>query len=152
MPLLSLGDDQIVFGGVYFSHKLTEGTAWLCWDKGVSPSATFSGFEMAWTSFKGRHRMYRHTWSGMVRQGSRDEELMDRVHPTQKPVGLFAAILDDFTKEADAVYDPFLGSGTTMIACEKLGRRCYGMEIEPIYVDVAVRRWEEYTGATAKKE
>ena len=49
------------------------------------------------------------------------------------------------------VYDPFLGSGTTMIACEKLGRRCYGMEIEPRYVDVAVRRWEEYTGRKAER-
>ena len=84
--------------------------------------------------------MYRHTWSGMVRQGSRDEELKDRVHPTQKPVGLFADILEDFTDHGAVVADPFLGSGTTIIACEKLGRRAYTMEIDPKYVDVAVRR------------
>ena len=53
--------------------------------------------------------------------------------------------------DAPEVLDPFLGSGTTMIACEKLGRRCYGMEIEPRYVDVAVRRWEEYTGKEAER-
>ena len=47
------------------------------------------------------------------------------------------------------VYDPFLGSGTTMIAAEKLGRRCYGIEIEPRYVDVAIKRWEEMTGEKA---
>ena len=51
--------------------------------------------------------------------------------------------------DGEVVYDPFLGSGTTMIACEKLGRRCYGMEIEPRYVDVTVRRWEQYTGREA---
>jgi DNA modification methylase len=86
----------------------------------------------------------------MVRQGPRAEELKDRVHPTQKPVGLFAAILEDFTDTAGTVLDPFLGSGTTMIAAERLGRRCYGMEIEPRYVDVAVRRWEEFTGRKAE--
>lgn len=56
------------------------------------------------------------------------------------------------TNSSDAghlVYDPFLGSGTTLIACERLGRRCYAMEIEPRYVDVAVRRWEQFTGRTA---
>jgi len=53
--------------------------------------------------------------------------------------------------EAESVYDPFLGSGTTMIAAEKLNRRCYGIEIEPRYVDVCVERWQEYTGKKAKR-
>jgi len=50
------------------------------------------------------------------------------------------------------IYDPFLGSGTTLIACEKLDRVCYGMEIEPRYVDVAVKRWQDFTGRKAVKE
>lgn len=70
-------------------------------------------------------------------------------HPTAKPVELISRAVGYTTGEADVVLDPFLGSGTTLIACEKLGRRCYGMEIEPRYVDVAVRRWEEYTGEKA---
>jgi len=148
-PLLRLGANQVIFGGIYFGHKLPEATAWLCWDKGVATNATFSGFELAWTSFEGRHRMYRHTWSGMVRKGPRNEELRDRVHPTQKPVGLFAAILDDFSENDDIIVDPFLGSGTTLIAAERQGRRCFAMEIAENYVDVAVKRWEEYTGRKA---
>lgn len=150
-PLLSLGAHQIIFGGIYFCQKLPEGTCWLCWDKNIAPEATFSAFELAWTSYKGRHRIYRHTWSGMVRQGPRAEELRDRVHPTQKPVGLFSAILDDFTEAETGVLDPYLGSGTTLIAAERLGRRCYGMEIEPQYIDVVIRRWEEFTGRKAEK-
>ena len=72
------------------------------------------------------------------------------LHPTQKPVDLLEAILK-VTDMAPEVYDPFLGSGTTMIACEKLGRRCYGMEIDPHYVDVSVQRWQEYTGKEATR-
>ncbi len=54
--------------------------------------------------------------------------------------------------KGDGVYDPFLGSGTTLIACEQLDRRCYGIEIEPKYVDVAVRRWQNFTGKRATLE
>jgi len=68
-------------------------------------------------------------------------------HSTQKPVECMERPIRNH--DAAEVYDPFLGSGTTMIACERQGRRCYAMEIEPRYVDVAVRRWEEYTGRKA---
>ncbi len=149
--LLSLGKNQIIFGGTYFASKLTDGTSWLAWDKGIGDDATFSGFESAWTSFKGRFRLYRHKWSGMVRAGNRKEELKERVHPTQKPVGLFADILEDF-EDYPIIVDPYLGSGTTIIAAEKLGRRCYAMEIEPRYCDVAIGRWQEYTGQQATLE
>mgnify|MGYP001613860318 CR=1 FL=1 len=148
--LLGLGNHQIIFGGTYFATKLRDGTAWIGWDKGIGDDATFSGFESAWTSFEGRFRLYRHRWSGMIRAGNRKEELQDRVHPTQKPVGLFADILCDFPDFA-LVCDPFLGSGTTLIACEKLGRVCYGMEIEPRYCGVAIERWQNYTGRKAVK-
>ncbi len=74
----------------------------------------------------------------------------DGVHPTQKPVELFARPIEFHTQPGEICYDPFLGSGTTMIAAERLGRRCYGMEIEPRYVDVAVRRWEDFTGREAE--
>ena len=72
-----------------------------------------------------------------------------REHSTQKPVGLPEKAIGNSSKPKDIVADPFLGSGTTMIAAEKLGRRCYGIEIEPRYVDVSIRRWEEMTGAKA---
>ena len=149
--LLALGDDQIIFGAQYFASRLRDQAAWLCWDKGMGETATFSGFELAWSSFTGRARMYRHRWSGMVRAGDRRTELADRVHPTQKPVGLMKQILDDIGKGYDVVLDPYLGSGSTLIACEILKRRCYAMEIEPAYVDVAVARWEAFTGRKANR-
>ena len=71
-------------------------------------------------------------------------------HPTQKPVALFSRALRNSTIRGERVLDPFVGSGTTLIACEQLGRRCFAMEIEPKYCDVAVKRWETYTGKKAE--
>lgn len=70
-------------------------------------------------------------------------------HPTEKPVELIAKIID-VTDFANAIYDPFSGSGTTLIACEQLGRPCYCMELEPKYTDVIIKRWENYTGLKAE--
>jgi hypothetical protein len=147
--LLTLGRNQVIFGGAYFAHRLLEGTAWLCWDKAMG-AHTFSDFELAWTSFPGRYRLYRHMWSGMVRAGSRDVELADRVHPTQKPVAVLEAILRDFSAAGDAICDPYIGSGSTLIACERTDRTCYAVEIEPRYCDVIIQRWEAYTGGNAE--
>jgi len=74
------------------------------------------------------------------------------MHPTQKPVALPARALRNSSPGEGLVFDPFLGSGTTLIAAEQLGRRCYGIEIEPRYVDVIVKRWEKLTGKRAKLE
>lgn len=68
-------------------------------------------------------------------------------HPTQKPIG----IIEKFIKNHDSVLDPFLGSGSTLIACEKTGRRCFGIEIDPNYCDVIIKRWEDFTGKKAVK-
>ena len=74
------------------------------------------------------------------------------MHPTQKPVALAGEAIDKTTHAADLVYDPFLGSGTTLIAAEQLGRKCYGMEISPQYCDVIVKRWETLTGRKAVRD
>ena len=71
-------------------------------------------------------------------------------HPTVKPTALIADALMDATNRGDAVLDPFLGSGTTLLACEQTGRIGYGMELDPRYVDVAIRRWQSATGETAQ--
>ena len=73
----------------------------------------------------------------------------ERLHPTQKPVELFRWAIRNSSMERESVMDPFLGSGTTLIACEQLGRTCMGIEIEPRYVDVAVKRWENLTSRKA---
>jgi DNA modification methylase len=78
-----------------------------------------------------------------------DRPLDSKLHPTMKPVDLCCRGISNSSKEGDIVLDLFLGSGTTLIACEKTGRTCYGMEIDPIYCDVIVKRWEEFTGKKA---
>ncbi len=73
------------------------------------------------------------------------------LHPTMKPVALFAKAVENSTKSGETVLDPFLGSGTTLVACEQLGRTCYGMEISPQYCQVIIDRWEKLTGQKAEK-
>ena len=81
-----------------------------------------------------------------------DRPTASREHPTMKPVALFAKMLDNSTNKQTIVYEPFCGSGTTLIAAEQLGRKCYGMEISPQYCDVIVKRWENLTGKKAVLE
>jgi DNA modification methylase len=77
---------------------------------------------------------------------SGEEGKLLALHPTVKPVALVADALLDCSVRGDVVLDTFLGSGTTLIAAERVGRLCYGMELDPLYVDTAIRRWQRYTG------
>lgn len=81
-----------------------------------------------------------------------DRPTKNKDHPTMKPVGLMAYLIQNSSKKGDLVLDTFGGSGSTLIACEQTGRKCYTMELDPKYVDVIVRRWENLTGEKAKKE
>src|SRR6478752_6339888 len=83
-------------------------------------------------------------------KGSRREDLA--LHPTVKPVGLVVDALQDVTRRGDLVLDTFLGSGTTLIAAERCGRRFRGLDIDPAYVDVAVERWVQMTGREPQLE
>lgn len=99
----------------------------------------------------GRNRSNLWTYPGVNSFGTgRDEALA--AHPTVKPVPLVADIMRDCTTRGDLVLDPFLGSGTTLLAAETLGRRCYGLDYEPSYIDVAIRRWQAMTGRDAIRE
>ena len=73
----------------------------------------------------------------------------DNIHPTQKPLEVFLRPIEYHTEVGDVVYEPFCGSGTQIIAAERTGRRCFALELEPRYVDVAVLRWEAFTGEAA---
>jgi DNA modification methylase len=101
----------------------------------------------------GRHgRSRSNIWTypgvnGFARKGAED---LLALHPTVKPIALVADAILDCTKRGDIVLDPFLGSGTTILAAERTSRRCFGMEIDPIYVDTAVGRWERLTGQKAQ--
>jgi DNA modification methylase len=71
------------------------------------------------------------------------------MHPTVKPVALVADAILDCSRRGNMVLDGFLGSGSTVIACERTGRRCRGVELDPLYIDTAIRRWQRYTGSAA---
>jgi len=79
-----------------------------------------------------------------------DEGNLLALHPTVKPVRLIADAILDCSKRGQIVLDPFSGSGSTLMAAQRVGRRCYGIEIDPLYVDAAVRRWQKFTGGQAK--
>ena len=142
-----LSKEQIIFGGNYFTDFLPPRACWCVWDK--ENSGDFADVELAWTSFNKGAKLYHFMWNGMAREGSRKIEGIKRIHPTQKPVGLIGQIINDFSKENDLIADIFGGSGSTLIACEQLNRKCYMMEYEPYYVDVIIERWENFTGRKA---
>lgn len=72
-------------------------------------------------------------------------------HPTMKPIALIVKGIENSSKSEDLIFDPFLGSGSTLIACEQTNRICYGVELDPKYCDVIIKRWENLTGEKAKK-
>lgn len=139
--------NQIIFGGNYFTDFLPPKSCWIVWDK--ENTGNFADCELAWTSFDKAARLYKWLWNGLCRKGERKVEGIKRVHPTQKPVGLIADILKDFTESEETVLDCFGGSGSTLIACEQLDRKCYMMELSEKYCDVILQRWEKFTGKKA---
>jgi len=133
-----ISKNQIIFGGNYFVEYLKNSSCWIVWDKhgGGKYDNNFADCELAWTSFRKAVKRYSILWDGMLRV----EKEYKRTHPTQKPIRLFCHILEDFTKDNDLICDPYLGSGTTAIACERLNRRWIGIEISKEYCDIAVER------------
>src|SRR6478735_2744981 len=99
----------------------------------------------------GRHRpnVWDYSSVSSIQSGRRDDL---NFHPTVKPVGLVADAIKDVTRHGDLVLDHFLGSGTTLLAAERTGRRFRGLEIDPSYVDVAIERWSARTGLNPRLE
>jgi site-specific DNA-methyltransferase (adenine-specific)/modification methylase len=132
--ILKKSDKQIIFGGNYFSLPLTGG--WLVWDKEtVMPSALKC--ELAWTNFLGHTEIFHFLWSGY-----RKAEPISREHPTQKPIRVMQWCLS-FLDESKSILDPFMGSGTTGIACVNFQKDFIGIETNEHYFDIACRRIEE---------
>jgi hypothetical protein len=136
---------HVWWGANHYATVFPASPCWLVWDK-ENGANNFADAELAWTNRPTAVRIFRHMWQGMLRDSERSEK---RVHPTQKPVALACWVYETYGAATDLILDPFLGSGTTLIAAEQLDRRCYAMEIEPAYVDVSVRRWETVTGRKA---
>lgn len=130
----SLGNHQIIFGGNYFD--LPPSRCWLVWDK--KTNGGFADCELAWTNLDKPVRKIEHMWNGMLRAGGEERN----AHPTQKPLGVMEWCLTHIP-DASTILDPFMGSGTTGVACVKAGRSFIGIEREPSYFDIACRRIEK---------
>lgn len=135
-------DKLIIWGGNYFTEFLPPTPCWIVWDKrGEMGSNNFADGEIAWTNFTSPLRIYTNIWNGMIKEG----ESGKRIHPTQKPVKLCFNILDDYLSNEDKiVLDIFAGSGSTLIACDKLEKVCFMMELDEYYCDVIIRRYIQY--------
>ena len=137
---------QVWWGANYYANVLTPSRCWLIWDKKIS-AKSFADAELAWTNHKSSVRIFEHQWNGACRASERNQV---RVHPTQKPVKLAEWVYERYGNDNDLIFDPFLGSGITILAAEQLGqRRCYGIEIDPYYCDVVLARYEALTGNRA---
>ena len=132
-PILDLGVPTIIWGGNYF--HVPPAKCWLVWDKETQGVTTFADCELAWTNLDGSVRMVRHLWSGPY---MKVKEVRD--HPTQKPVRVMQWCVEK--TKSTIILDPFMGSGTTGVACMNLGRKFIGIEIEPTYFATSCERIE----------
>lgn len=129
---------HVWWGANYYASVLPDAEGWLVWDKDNGQSDQ-TDCELAWTNFR-----------SVVRQFTQSSKKKNRVHPTQKPVALIEWIFRRFKYNGQNIFDPFGGSGSTLIAAEKHNRNAVIMEIDPKYVDVIIQRYEDYSGQTAK--
>ncbi len=129
----------VLFGANNFCVHLPQTNGWLVWDKTDCGKVVNDqgDAELAWTKgCTGAVRIYRQLWKGCFKGG----EQQARVYPSQKPIGLFYWIIKRFTKPEDIICDPYMGSGTTLLAALKAGRRCIGIDISSKACDIAVER------------
>jgi site-specific DNA-methyltransferase (adenine-specific) len=138
----------VLFGANYYSDKLPLG-GWLVWDKRLDEKKDKmigSPFELAWfvsENTSAKCKMVRVMHGGVINADSVYGNNEKRFHPTQKPIRVMTSIIEAFTKKGDTILDPFMGSGSTGVACVKLGRNFIGIEKEPKYYDIAARRIAE---------
>ena len=140
-PVLSLAREVFLWGADYYRDKLPAGGSWLVWDKreGIEQvEYSASEFELCWSKVKRHRRILRQRWFGLC--GTETQDVRTRVHPAQKPVQLLAWLLD--MTDAATVLDPYMGSGSTGIACIRTGRKFIGIEKDARYFEIARARLE----------
>lgn len=140
--ILALGVPTVLWGGNYCADRLPASRCWIVWDKrdGIGPNNQ-ADCELAWTNLDKPSRIHRQMWSGLLRAGAENVSRQSKVHPHQKPVALMEKCIAQTVR--GPVLDPYMGSGTTGVACINLGRRFIGIEIDETYFDIACRRIEE---------
>jgi DNA modification methylase len=146
--------EVFIWGADYFAELIPNRKAgsWLVWDKraGVEDmKLTFSEFELCWSKEKHLREVIRITWSGIL--GTEQEFDHKRHHPTQKPTKLSRWFIQKHSQENQLITDIYLGSGSTMVASHQLKRKCYGMELDPKYCDVIIKRMLKLDGTLTLK-
>ncbi len=134
--LFRVSKNQIIWGGNYFPLPLTK--AWIFWDKQVPKGVSFADGELAWTSFDRTLTKVTVRYTGF--QGMDNQET-GKIHPTQKPVNLYVAILNGWAVTGNKILDTHLGSGSHRIAAYNLGFDFYGYEIDKEYFDKQEKRF-----------
>ncbi|MEE9118300.1 MAG: site-specific DNA-methyltransferase [Calditrichia bacterium] len=132
--MLRVSKNQLIFGGNYYIDYLHPSPCWIVWDKD-NGNNDFADCELIWGSFTSAVRLFKWRWNGMLKE--RPEE---RFHPTQKPVALIEWLVENYSEVGATILDPFIGSGTTAVACKKLNRNFIGFEREKKYCDIAEKR------------
>jgi DNA modification methylase len=130
--------------GFYYSQMII----WLKNQPVMSRKDYLSSYELIAYGWFGKHKMERSKSRNVIYH---PRPTKSKLHPTQKPVGLLRKIIPNSTKIGEVVYDPFLGSGSTAVACQHLGRKCIGIELDEAYVEVSLKRLEKLTGEKAVK-
>lgn len=137
-PILDMGIPTVLFGGNHFADKLPASGGWLVWDKLRPDDLDQATCELAWTNCVKGVRRFVHLWNGMMRDSERGENY----HPTQKPVALFDWIMSLRWIPDGTIFDPYMGAGPCGVAAIRSGRSFCGVEIEPRYFEIAVKRIE----------
>lgn len=137
--LFRVSKNQIIWGGNYFTEHLPPSSCWISWDKDRAQGMDFADGELAWTSFQKPMRIYRRRWGGNDLDPKRKEE---RIHPTQKPVSLYAWLLSRYAEPGDKILDTHVGSASSLIACHQAGFEYWGFEIDPVFYEEASARLE----------
>lgn len=132
--ILRVSQNQILWGGQYYADWLPASSCWLVWDKDNGAN-DFADCELAWCSSRSAVRKFKWRWNGMLKENPEE-----RFHLTQKPIALMRWCVKNYVKEGNVVLDPFMGSGTTGVACVNLNRRFVGIEIDPTYYAIAEKR------------
>ena len=145
-PILAFAKKEmplVLCGGNHFASRLPEGGSFLCWDKscGQGPANSFSDAEFIWTNRKNARCVFRHLWMGVIRGGEESPSKSKKLHVSQKPVALMLWLIDTCRIGLNkTVLDPYMGSGSTGVACLRGGRKFIGIEIDPAHCEIAARR------------
>lgn len=137
--LLRVSKHQIIWGSNYYEFKQPPGT--IVWDK-EADSSPFSDCELASIDLINSVKIFRYKWNGMIVKDMKNKE--QRIHPTQKPVALYAWLLNNYSKPGDKILDTHLGSGSSAIACYDLGFDFTGFEIDKEYFESAQKRINDH--------